>query len=209
MIAALTAATVLSTGAPCAAEDAATTATKAGATNAEIIYNNIMTRKSVRDYQAKDLSDEQIDKLLRAAMAAPTAVNKQPWEIIVVTDKALLKKLGEALPNARMTAKAPVAFIMCGDTDKTKVIGNGAGKDFWIQDVSAATENLLLAAHGMGLGAVWTGLHPIAGNVSIVREMFKLPANIIPLCLVPVGYPAEDPAPKNKWVPEKVHYNKW
>ena len=168
--------------------------------------DNIMTRVSVREFTGEKISDGQIDTLLRAAMAAPSAINKQPWAFIVVTDEALIEKLGEALPYSRCSNHPACAFIPCGDLSKA-IPGEMAG--FWINDVSAATENLLLAAHAMGLGAVWTGLHPDMNRAAMVQRMLGLPEHIIPLCVVPVGVPAEQPDVKDKYKPENIHYNGW
>lgn len=166
----------------------------------------IMTRVSVREFTGEKISEAQIDTLLRAAMAAPSAINKQPWAFIVVTDEVLIAKLGEALPYSRCSNKPAVAIIPCGDLSKA-IEGEMAA--FWINDVSAATENLLLAAHAMGLGAVWTGLHPDMNRATMVQKMLGLPEHIIPLCVVPVGVPAEKPAVKEKYNPENIHYNAW
>lgn len=167
---------------------------------------NIMTRVSVREFTGEKISEAQIDTLLRAAMAAPSAINKQPWAFIVITDEEKIAQLGEALPYSRCSNHPAVAIIPCGDL--TKAIP-GEMADFWINDVSAATENLLLAAHAMGLGAVWTGLHPDMNRAKMVQEMLGLPEHIIPLCVVPVGIPAEHPDIKDKYKPENIHYNKW
>ena len=168
--------------------------------------DNIMTRVSVREFTGEKISAEQIDTLLRAAMAAPSAINKQPWAFIVVTDEALIEKLGEALPYSRCSNHPACAIIPCGDLSKAIEGEMGA---FWINDVSAATENLLLAAHAMGLGAVWTGLHPDMKRAEMVQKMLSLPEHIIPLCVVPVGVPAEHPEVKDKYKPENIHYNVW
>ena len=168
--------------------------------------NNIMTRVSVREFTGEKISEAQLDTLLRAAMAAPSAINKQPWAFIVVTDEAKIAALGEALPYSRCSNKPAVAIIPCGDLSKA-IPGEMA--NFWINDVSAATENLLLAAHAMGLGAVWTGLHPDMNRAKMVQEMLGLPEHIIPLCVVPVGVPAEQPEIKDKYKPENIHYNEW
>ena len=167
---------------------------------------NIMTRVSVRDFTGEKISEAQLDTLLRAAMAAPSAINKQPWAFIVVTDDAKIAALGEALPYSRCSNKPAVAIIPCGDLSKAI---EGEMANFWINDVSAATENLLLAAHAMGLGAVWTGLHPDMNRAKMVQEMLGLPEHIIPLCVVPVGVPAEQPEIKDKFKPENIHYNEW
>ena len=167
---------------------------------------NIMTRVSVREFTGEKISEAQLETLLRAAMAAPSAINKQPWAFIVVTDEAKIAALGEALPYSRCSNKPAVAVIPCGDLSKAI---EGEMANFWINDVSAATENLLLAAHAMGLGAVWTGLHPDMNRAKMVQEMLGLPEHIIPLCVVPVGVPAEQPEVKDKYKPENIHYNKW
>lgn len=167
---------------------------------------NIMTRVSVREFTGEKISEAQIDTLLRAAMSAPSAINKQPWAFIVVIDEAKIAELGEALPYSRCSNKPAVAIIPCGDLSKA-IPGEMA--NFWINDVSAATENLLLAAHAMGLGAVWTGLHPDMNRAKMVQEMLGLPEHIIPLCVVPVGVPAEQPEIKDKYKPENIHFNGW
>ena len=166
---------------------------------------NLMTRVSVREFTGEKISAEQIDTLLRAAMAAPSALNKQPWAFVVVTDEKIIAQLGESLPYSRCSNHPACAFIPCGDLSKT-IEGDLAA--FWINDVSAATENLL-AAHAMGLGAVWTGLHPDMNRVTMVQQLLGLPEHIIPLCVVPVGIPAEQPAVKDKYNPENIHYNGW
>lgn len=168
--------------------------------------HNIMTRVSVREFTGEKISEAQIDTLLRAAMSAPSAINKQPWAFIVVTDEDKIAALGEALPYSRCSNKPAVAIIPCGDLSKAI---EGEMANFWINDVSAATENLLLAAHAMGLGAVWTGLHPDLNRAKLVQEMLGLPEHIIPLCVVPVGVPAEQPEVKDKYKPENIHYNQW
>lgn len=175
-------------------------------TKQDAALENIMTRVSVRQFTGEKVSPEQIDLLLRAAMAAPSAINRQPWAFIVVTDEELIAKLGEALPYSRCSNRPACAFIPCGDLSKAIEGEMGA---FWINDVSAATENLLLAAHAMGLGAVWTGLHPDMNRAGLVQQMLGLPEHIIPLCVVPVGVPAEQPAVKDKYKPENIHFNKW
>lgn len=169
----------------------------------------ILTRTSVRQYQPDHtISRDTVETLLRAAMSAPTAVNKQPWTFIALDDRAALDSLAQVLPYARMLTKAPLAIVTCGDLSKA-IDGEDADKGFWIQDVSAATENLLLAAHAMGLGAVWTGVYPDAERVKDVQERLGLPANVIPLAVVPVGYPTGPQKPKEKWDPANVHFNKW
>jgi nitroreductase/flavin reductase (DIM6/NTAB) family NADH-FMN oxidoreductase RutF len=168
------------------------------------IINNIMTRTSIRSYQNKAVESSKIETLLRAGMAAPTAVNRQPWHFIVITDKTMLSSVAQTSPNAGMAAKAPLAIVVCGDMDKAL---QGNAREFWVQDASAATENILLAAHALGLGAVWTGTYPDAARCSKMSKLLGLPSNMIPLNTLVIGYPAENPQPKDKWKPENVSYN--
>ena len=170
------------------------------------IVETIMTRTSVRDYTEQTVSAETIETLLRAGMAAPTAVNKQPWHFVAITDRQKLDSIAIVNPYAGMVKKAPLAIVVCGNMEKAL---EGEARAYWIQDCSAATENILLAAHGLGLGAVWTGLYPGEDRVKAMSELLKLPETIIPLCAIIIGYPAESPQPKDKWLPENVSYNEY
>ena len=173
--------------------------------NGQAAIENIMTRTSIRIYKDQPVEQEKIDIMLKAAMAAPTAVNLQPWHFIVITDKKTIDML-----SGRQPTNAPLLIAMCGDTDKTTMPdGNGKLPDFWIQDVSAATENLLLAAHALGLGAVWTGVYPVMERTAEVANVLNCPKNIVPLALVRVGYPDEAPEPKNKFKEENISYEKF
>ena len=166
----------------------------------------IMTRTSIRAFQDKPVSDETVEVLLKAAMAAPSAKNSQPWSFLVIRDRALLEKLGDSLPNAKMTATAPVAVVICGVLDKALP---GEAREYWIQDAAAATENFLLAVHALGLGAVWTGVHPISERIRILKDALHLPDGIEPFCLIPFGYPAVPASVKDKWDPSIVHQDTW
>lgn len=172
----------------------------------EAVMNNIMTRTSIRAYEDRPVEDAKIEKMLRAAMAAPTAGNKQPWKFVVIKEKQTLKTISEHFNTMKMAAHAPLAIVVCGDMNLTFP---GDGLDYWVEDASAATENLLLAAHSMGLGAVWCGIYPMQERVAYLKKLLGLPENIVPLNVVPVGYPAEEPAPKDKWKPENIHYESW
>jgi nitroreductase len=174
----------------------------------------IFSRKSVRAYTDQPVSDEQVETMLRAAMAAPTGMNVQPWRFVVVRDQAVKDVL--AGPRGGMIAQAPVVFVVCGETTmmrkpwgqpdaEPEEVANGN----WTQDCSAAAENLLLAAEALGLGAVWTAGYPYEDRVAPIREALGLPANVTPLCVIPCGYPAGDDQPKDKWKPENIHYDKW
>lgn len=171
----------------------------------EAAIENIMTRTSIRAYSDKDVEKNKVETMLRAAMAAPSAMNKQPWNFVVVDEPAKLKELADSLPYAKMLSQAKLAIVVCGNMQKA-IEGNG--RNFWIQDASAASENLLLAAHALGLGAVWTGVYPTE-RVEPVSTVLNLPSHIVPLNVIPIGYPAEDPQPKDKWNPDNVVYNEW
>ncbi len=175
--------------------------------SAEVVLQAIQTRTSVRDYQETPVEDWKVEKILRAGMAAPSAINKQPWSFTVVNDKALLQQIADSAQNAHMAAKAPMAIVVCGDM--TKAIEDEKIREFWVQDASAATENILLAAHALGLGAVWTGFYPNLDKAKMMGRMLNMPSSQIVLCVIPMGYPAENPTPKDKWIPENVHYNVW
>ena len=183
-----------------------TGATAQESRDAQAVINNIMTRTSVRKYTQETVSKENIKTMLRAGMAAPTAVNKQPWHFVVVTDREQLNALAAANRGSGMAAKAPLAIVVCGDMEK---VLPGTGRGFWIQDCSAATEKILLAAHALGLGAVWTGLYPNEERANAIREILKAPEHIVPLCTIVIGHPQEQPQPKDKWKPENVSYNKF
>lgn len=164
----------------------------------------IMTRTSIRSFTDRAVSADTIEMLLRAGMAAPTAVNKQPWHFVVVNERAKLDELGGNGRQSQMWKESPLAIVVCGDME---IALEGPAQAFWVQDCSAATENILLAAHALGLGAVWTGCYPMEERMTNVRQVLNMPENIIPLCVIVMGYPNESPAPKDKWKPENVTYN--
>ena len=167
------------------------------------VLNSIMTRTSIRQYTNEPVSKTDIETMLRAGMAAPTAANKQPWHFVTVTNK---EKLAELAGRRGMIKQAGVAIVVCGNLDKAM---QGKAQDYWIQDCSAATENILLAAHALGLGAVWTGCNPTDDRVAEVSKVLKLSETIVPLCVIAIGHPAEQPTPKDKWKPENVSYNEF
>lgn len=167
---------------------------------------NIMARKSVRSYANKPVEPTKVDTLLRAAMAAPTAVNKQPWAFVVIDDATVLDTLATHLPYAKMTGEAPLAIVVCGDLSKTL---RGDDDEYWPLDCSAATQNLLLAAEAMGLGAVWTAVYPEEDRMEAVSKVLRLPEYILPFNVIPIGYPAHPERPKDKYKEDNIHYNKW
>lgn len=164
---------------------------------------NIMTRSSVRTYTAELVDSADVITLLKAGMAAPTAMNRQPWVFVVITDAARRAAMAAELPYCKMAATAPLLIAVCGD--KAKFIEDAP--EYWVQDCSAATENILLAAHAIGLGAVWTGVYPVQDRVEMVSKALGLPEGIIPLNIICIGHPDSDNPAKDKWEPAKVHYN--
>ena len=171
--------------------------------DAQAAISNIMTRTSIRQYTNEPVTKDDIETMLRAGMAAPAAVNKQPWHFVAVTDK---NKLAELAGRRNMIKQAGVAIVVCGNMGKAL---QGPAQAFWVQDCSAATENILLAANALGLGAVWTGCYPMDDRVAEVSKVLKLPETIVPLCVIAIGHPAEQPTPKDKWKPENVSYNEF
>lgn len=162
--------------------------------------DNIFARKSVRAYQDKGVEKEKIEQMLRAGMAAPSGKNVQPWEFVVVSERATLDSMAAALPYAKMLAQAHHAIVVCGDSAKSS---------YWYLDCSAAAQNILLAAESLGLGAVWTAAYPYEDRMQSVRKYTALPRNILPLCVIPFGYPATKEQPKQKFDEKKIHYEKY
>lgn len=162
----------------------------------------IHQRKSVRNYTAEPVAEQELDQLVRAGFAAPSARNLQPWEFYVVTDRGTLDGLAAALPYGKMLAEAQAAIVVCGNS---REFGEGATREMWVQDCSAATENILLAAEGIGLGAVWIGVYPYAPRVEAVSKVLKLPREFIPLNVISIGRPDGKDMPKKKYRESKVH----
>ncbi len=173
---------------------------------AEIILQNILTRTSDRMFDpSKEVGPEDLQTILQAAMAAPTAVNRQPWQFVVVTNRDLLNQMAEALPYCHMANQATAAIVVCGD--KARFL-EGDDDELWVQDVSAASENILLASHALGLGSVWTCLYPHPDREEATRRVLDIPDDLIPFNLIPIGFPLTDHRPMDKWHPERVHHNK-
>lgn len=165
----------------------------------------ILQRKSVRRYQDVAVENEKVELLLRAAMAAPSSKNRQPWQFVAIRNKETLEELSRLLPYAKMVKDAPLAIAICGDLSKTKE----EEKNKWVVDCSAATENLLIAVESLGLGAVWTGVYPDEDRVEHVSTLLNLPSHVIPLNIIPIGYPEGEALPRDKYNPECIHWEKW
>jgi len=163
----------------------------------------IHTRRSIRQYQDKSIPNKTIRELLAAAMAAPSARNQQPWEFIVITERKLLEKIPTINPFANMAKRAPLAILICGNLE----IETSPG--YWVIDCAAATQNLLLAAHALGLGAVWTGTYPNEDRMDGYTDLFDLPEYILPHSLVVLGYPDEEPSEEDRFLEERIHHNGW
>jgi nitroreductase len=163
----------------------------------------IRTRRSVRKYQDRPVSEELVRTLLEAAMSAPSARNGRPWQFVVIDDRRMLSEVARINPNAQMAMYAPLAILVCGD------LRNETSPGYWVVDCAAATENILLAAHASGLGAVWTGVYPRQDRIDGLRRLVALPNDITPHSLVVLGYPAEQPAICDRYQPERVHRNRW
>ncbi len=163
----------------------------------------IATRRSIRKFLGKPVSSDTVRMLLEAAMFAPSAGNEQPWQFIVLDDRKLLDEVPSICANASMCRQSPLAILVCGDKAFERY------PEFWVQDCSAAVENLLLAAHALGLGAVWAGVYPLNDRVEVFRRRLGLPEEITPFALVALGYPNEAPATPKRYNEERVHYNGW
>lgn len=165
----------------------------------------IFKRRSVRNYEKKEIPDDMLNDLLEAAMAAPSAVARDPWHFLLIRERKMLDNIAKILPHGGMLRQAPAAVIVCGDISKA----HANEVSYMLQDLSAAVENLLLAATALGLGSCWLGVHPRPERIEGIRSLFTLPENIIPMCGIALGWPAEKPAPRTRFNPERVHLEKW
>lgn len=163
----------------------------------------LLTRRSIRKYKQGDVPDNVVKDVLTAAMSAPSAGNQQDWEFIVVRDRETLTKMTEIHPYAQMLKEAPLAIVLCGDLSHEKY------KGFWVQDCSAAMENLLLAIHASGFSSVWLGVYPRQERIEGLRKLFGLPDHVIPLAVAPVGIPGEKKSKENRYTDSKVHHDRW
>lgn len=164
------------------------------------VLENIAERKSVRKYLNKSVEEDKIDAMVKAGMAAPSGMDRRPWEFVVVTDREALDSMAAKLPYAKMLTNAPLAIVVCGDTTRSS---------YWYLDCSAATQNVLLAAEALGLGAVWTAAYPYEDRIDVVRQNTGLPEKIVPLCVIPIGYPDGPQKAKDKFDLQRVHRNKY
>lgn len=163
----------------------------------------ILGRRSIRVYTNKDVSEDFVRQLLEAAMSAPSAGNEQPWHFVVIKDRKVLDAVPSIHPYSAMLRRASVAILVCGDQTLEKY------KGFWVQDCSAATQNMLIAAHALGLGAVWLGFYPVEERVAGIKKMLGIPDHVVPLGMVSIGWPAEEKPPARRYREERVHRDRW
>ncbi len=163
----------------------------------------IYRRKSVRKYLDKPVSREQLTVLMKAGMAAPTAADKRSWAFVAVTERAVLDSLAESSPSGKMLRQAAAAIVVCGDTRRA------LNSNVWTQDCSAASQNILLAAEAIGLGAVWIGIYPEYFKYNHVRRTLGIPMEVIPLNIISIGWPTGAKKPKQKFDPDNIHWNEW
>ena len=165
----------------------------------------ILGRRSVRRYTDQAVSEEVIERLLRAGMAAPSANNEQPWHFVVIRERGILAEVPNFHPYAQMLKQVPVALGVCADLKLEKKPGMG----YWIQDCAAATENILLAGHALGLGGCWLGIHPRPERKEGLRGLLDLPKSVEPFSLIALGYPAEQKGASERYRTERVHWDRW
>lgn len=177
---------------------------------------NIMSRKSVRSFKDQPIPQEKMEAMLKAAMAAPSGMNVQPWSFVLITDKSNYEKIFEGNFNMKIFKSAAAVVAICADTTITRIPGQGGDgtpvtmpNRIWRDDMGACTENFLLAAESLGLGAVWTACYPYLDRMEPVRAALGLPLQVVPYSLVAVGYPDGENTPKDKWKPERIHYEMW
>jgi nitroreductase len=166
-------------------------------------FTVILERRSIRSYTSETVSDENVEQLLRAAMSAPSAGNQQPWHFVVIRERNLLDAIPSFHPYSQMLRQAQAAILVCGEPAVAKHEG------YWVQDCAAATENILIAAAALGLGAVWLGVHPREERVAGFRKLLGVPPHIIPFALVPVGHPAERKPPSDRYDTARIHADLW
>ncbi len=170
-------------------------------TKKEAALSAIYNRKSVRSFiKDRPVSDEDVQALIKAGMSAPSGKDTRPWEFVIINDRAILDKMAEELPTAKMLSQAPMAIVVCGDTIRSS---------YWYLDCSAATENILLAAEAMELGGVWTAAYPYRDRMATVIKNTNMPAQVLPLAVIPIGYPMGNHSVKDKYDEKKIHMNKW
>lgn len=189
---------------------------KSGCESEPSAMDIILSRTSIRSFTGEAVEKAQLETILKAGMAAPSAMNIQPWRFVVLTDKDRIAEIFGQGPRSGMFTTAGAVIVVCGETTvMRKPFGQPDAPEseqpniFWYEDCSAAAQNILLAVKSLGLGAVWTAGYPAMERIAPICEALGLPENVLPLCIIPVGVPAEDPAPKDKWNPDNIHWEQW
>lgn len=167
------------------------------------LFEALRTRRSIRKYTGEEIGETDLQDILECAMLAPSARNEQPWHFVVVKDQDTLNLASQTSPYTHMARDASVVIVVCGDLDEDKASG------MWVQDCAAATQNILLAARGKGLGSVWCGVHPAREREDHLRKTLHLPENIVPFSLICLGYPDQLFAQVNRYKEARIHFNKW
>lgn len=167
------------------------------------VMTALLTRRSVRNWNEEPVSRQDLEQIIKAAMFAPSAGNQQPWHFVAIDKRELLDKVPEAHPYASMATQAQAGVLVCGHEDVFK------HPEFWMEDCAAATQNLLLAAHGLGLGAVWLGVAPKEERMGALRGLLSLPEKAMPFALVLMGHPVKEPKQPDRFRAERMHFNQW
>jgi len=167
------------------------------------LYDGLITRRSIRAFKPDPIDREMVEEMIRAGMYAPSAVNCQPWHFILIDEHSLMDRIMQIHPYAGMLAEAQYVVLVCGDQNLEHAPG------YWVVDCGAATQNILLAAHALGVGSVWLGLHPREKRKDEIRELFELPGPIQPFSLIALGYPNEQKPVPERFKKERIHYNRW
>ncbi len=166
-------------------------------------FDAILGRRSIRRFGADAVDASAVRRILEAGMAAPSAGNQQPWRFVVVHDRQLKSEVAAQSPHAGMLEGAPIGLVVCGDLDAEKHQG------YWVQDCAAAVENMLLAAHALGLGAVWLGYYPREERWRGVQRVLGIPDRVVPLAVLAIGHPAEQKSPAGRFEPGFIHHDRW
>jgi len=167
------------------------------------VLEAIFTRRSIRRFTGQPVAEEDLKTILRAGFQAPSAHNYQPWGFVIVRDKNTIESIAQFHPYAKMLPQAGCGIVVCGDKEKQEMTG------FLVADCSAAIQNMLLAAHGLGLGAVWCGLYPVSELTKATAKILSLPSSIVPVGMVVVGHKNEQKKPVDRYDESKVHFEQW
>ncbi|HBF88674.1 MAG TPA: nitroreductase family protein [Bacteroidales bacterium] len=167
------------------------------------VLNCIINRRSIRRFKNQNIEIQKVEDILKAAMYAPTARNQQTFEFVVINNRQMLDDISEIHPYANMLKQAPLAILVCHNHQKVKSDG------FWIQDLAAVTQNILLQAYSLGIGSVWLGVYPREDRENGLKKYLNLPEDIVPFSLVALGYADENPHTTNRYDSNKIHFNRW